>query len=233
MDWRLHWLEAGRDLTPWRGRIASEVEAAWTAMTAKVGTPPLDILVQRLPGAVIPEVGMVGHAYRTGLFALTLDPDNPHFAASLAEGALRRLTAHEAHHCLRMAALGYGRTLGEALVSEGLAGQFTGWLFGSPPEPWERAADDDALRSHAPGAAALAEPGYDHDAWFFGAGGHRPRWLGYTLGYRLVGRWLAGAGTVDGEAGVNVPAATVHAASGIPGAGIPGAGEPAIRTPHG
>ena len=221
MDWQVHWLEAEGDLSLWREQIASEVEAAWMAMASKVNTPPLDILVQRRPGAVIPEIGMVGHAYRKGLFALTLDPENPHFATSLGEGALRRQATHEAHHCLRMAGPGYGRTLGEALVSEGLAGQFTGWLFGNPPEPWERAVDDDAMRSHRPGAAALTDPNYNHNAWFFGTGGHRPRWLGYTLGYRLVGKWLAGVGKVDGETWVDVPAGTVLAASGIPGAGKP------------
>lgn len=221
MDWRLHWLEAEGDLSLWRGQIRAEVEAAWAAMAGKVNTPPLDILVQRLPGAVIPEIGMVGHAYRKGLFALTLDPDNPRFAASLGEGALRRQVAHEAHHCLRMAGPGYGRTLGEALVSEGLAGQFTGWLFGNSPEPWECAVDDDTMRSHRPDATELADTNYSHNAWFYGTGGRRPRWLGYTLGYRLVGKWLAGAGTVDGETWVNVPAETVLAASGAPGAGKP------------
>lgn len=221
MDWRLHWLEAEGGLGSWRERITAEVEAAWEAVVRLVPTPPLDILVQRLPGAVIPEIGMVGHAYRKGLFALTLDPDNPHFAASLDEGALRRQVTHEAHHCLRMAGPGYGRTLGEALVSEGLAGQFTGRLFGSPPEPWERGVDEAVLRAYLPDAAALTASGYDHNAWFFGAGGHRPRWLGYTLGYRIVGKWLADVGSVDGDTWVNVPAEAVLAASGIPGAVVP------------
>lgn len=76
---------------------------------------------------------------------------------------------------------------------------------------------DDALRTHRPDAAALTDPGYDHNAWFFGTGGHRPRWLGYTLGYQLVGQWLAGAGAIDAETWVNVPTDTVLTASGIPG----------------
>jgi hypothetical protein len=74
---------------------------------------------------------------RESLFSLTLDPDNPNFERSLGDGDLRRTIAHEVHHCMRMAGPGYGWTLGEALVSEGLAGQFVHRLFGSPPEPWE------------------------------------------------------------------------------------------------
>ena len=219
MEWRLHWLEAEGELSSWRERITSEIEAAWEAVARLVHTPLLDILVQRLPGAVIPEIGMVGQAYRKGLFALTLDPDNPHFSASLNEGALRRQVTHEAHHCLRMAGPGYGRTLGEALVSEGLAGQFTRRLFGSRPEPWERAVSEDVLLAHRPDVAELTAPNYNHNAWFFGAGGHRPRWLGYTLGYEIVGKWLTDAGDVDGDTWVSVPADAVLAFAGIPGLG--------------
>jgi uncharacterized protein YjaZ len=43
--------------------------------------------------------------------------------------------------------------------------------------------------------------------WFFGA--RRPRWLGYTLGYRVVGDWLATTPEADGDLLVNVPAETV------------------------
>lgn len=149
-EWTLHWLEAEGDLRPWRAAIEAEVGAAHAAVSKLLKPPRLDILVQRLAGAVIPEIGMVGHAYRRGLFALTLDPDSLHFAIALAGGALRRQVTHEVHHCLRMAGPGYGRTLGEALVSEGLAGHFTRLLFGNPPELWERAVDAGELRAHLP-----------------------------------------------------------------------------------
>jgi hypothetical protein len=207
--WKLHWLEAEGDLGPWRGRIASEVEETRRAVALVLPLPCLDIMVQRLSGAVIPEIGMVGHAYRKGLFGLTLDPDNPHFARSLEDGTLRRQVAHEVHHCLRMAAVGYGRTLGEALVCEGLAGRFASHLFGTPPELLEHAIDEVALRAHCPGAAALSAPGDDHAAWFFGASGQHPRWLGYTLGYQIAGDWLAAAPDVEGDTWVNVPADNV------------------------
>lgn len=213
MQWQLHWLSAEGDLGPWQGQIAAEIEAARLFVARAVPPPRLDILVQRVAGAVIPEIGMVGHAYRKTMFALTLDPDNPHFATGLRDGTLRRQIVHEVHHCLRMAGPGYGRTLGEALVSEGLAGRFTGWLFGSPAEPWECAVEADVLRAHAPDTAALQAVNYDHPGWFFGVGGRRPRWLGYTLGYQLVGDWLATSDEMDGDTWVNVPADAVLAAA--------------------
>jgi Predicted Zn-dependent protease (DUF2268) len=135
---------------------------------------------------VIPEIGIAGQIYRRSLFALTLDPDNPNFASSLRDGNLRRHVVHEVHHCLRKGGPGYGKSLGEALVSEGLAGQFVTRLFGTPPEPWERAVESPVALSLFPAADVMASTTYDHRAWFFGAGGQFPRWLGYTLGYMIV-----------------------------------------------
>lgn len=206
MSWQLHWLEASGDLSPWRAIVAEEVEIARKAVSEMLPTPPLDIVVQRLPGEVIPETGTTGRALRAGLFSLTLDPANPHFERSLRDGDLRRTVAHEAHHCLRMAGPGYGWTLGEALVSEGLAGRFVSRLFGSPPEPWERAFTDDVLKANLPDNATLVGDGHDHRAWFFGFGGRYPRWLGYTLGYRIVGDWLDAEADPSGDTWVNVPA---------------------------
>lgn len=213
MDWQLHWLEAEGDLGSWHELIASEVEAAQKAVARVLPPPRLDILAQR-GSLVIPEIGMVGQAYRKGLFALTFDPDNPNFARCLSNGTLRRQVAHEVHHCLRMGGPGYGRTLGEALVSEGLAGRFVGCLFDNPPEPWECAVEDEILRDLRPDAAALASSDYHHAAWFFGTkDGRFPRWLGYTLGYRIVGDWLAAMPGLSGDMWVNVSAETVLTAA--------------------
>jgi hypothetical protein len=62
-----------------------------------------------------------------------------------------------------------------AIVSEGLAGQFAGTLFAAPPEPWECALDDTALRAHLPSAAELRAPNHDHAGWFFGFKGRSRR----------------------------------------------------------
>lgn len=206
MSWRLHWLEASGDLGPWRDTIAAEVEIARKAVAGVLPIAPLDILVQRLPAAVIPETGTMGQAYSDTLFSLGLDPDNTNFERSLRDGDLRRTVAHEVHHCMRMAGPGYGWTLGEALVSEGLAGRFVNHVFGTPPEPWECAVTDAELEANLPDDATLVGSAHDHRAWFFGFGARHPRWLGYTLGYRIVGDWLDARTDVDSDAWVNVPA---------------------------
>lgn len=86
MSWQLHWLEASGDLGPWRSTIAEEVEIAQKTVASMLPVSPLDILVQRLPGAVIPETGTTGQAMRPGLFSLTIDPDNPNSRARCVMG---------------------------------------------------------------------------------------------------------------------------------------------------
>lgn len=198
-------------LAPWRAQILSEIEATREAVATLVPAPALSVELRHAPGRVIPEIGMVGYSPSATRFSLTFDSTNPHFAPSLADGTLRRQVVHEVHHCLRHAGPGYGRSLGEVLVSEGLAGQFVNRLYGTPPEPWERAVEPRVAWRALPDDAALASMLFDHKAWFFGAGGHHPRWLGYTLGYLLAGRWRAVNPEASGEQLVNVTAAEVLA----------------------
>lgn len=206
--WTLHWLEASGDLGDFQTDILDSFRAAYRTLSTLMPPPRLDILVQRLDGRTIPEMSIVGRAYRDTLLAITVDPNNPNFSTSLQDGALHRQIIHEVHHCMRMAGPGYGWTLGEALVSEGLAGQFVRKLLGTPPEPWERALPLEQLKRSPIDLKALAATNYDHPAWFFGTGSH-PRWLGYTIGYEMVGRWLEATGEIDAVTWINVPAAVV------------------------
>ena len=175
-DCRLHWLEAEGTLDPFRSAIEQAVAETQKRISGVTNPPRLDILVRHQPGRVIPEIGIAGRAYSRTTFALSFDADNPNLIGSIGNGTLHRQIAHEVHHCLRMAGPGYGRTLGEALVSEGLAGQFVRYLFGNPPEPWECAVDEALAKAHFPDAAMLALVNYDHASWFFGKGGRFPRW---------------------------------------------------------
>jgi hypothetical protein len=109
---------------------------------------------------------------------------------------------------------GYGVTLGEALVSEGLSDHFVAQAFPRTPAlPWDHRKM--TPRQEA-GLWKRAKPdlivpgGYDHPLWFFGAGGKNalPRWSGFTLGYRLVSPYLA-AGHKPAKA-VGTDAETVY-----------------------
>lgn len=188
MPWTLHLANAAGSLDGLVEPITAAVEDA--RRRAEVVTPAvdLDVVVQTMPGRTIPHLGYAGYTPTGWLVHLTFDPGNPACARSLGE-PLGRTVAHELHHALRWRGPGYGRTLGEALVTEGLAGHFAAQLYGPRPERWEMAVDALALRQVAQEADEAWSDGYDHGAWFFGTG-DRPMWTGYSLGYALVGRHL-------------------------------------------
>jgi hypothetical protein len=101
--------------------------------------------------------------------------------------------AHEMHHSSRiLAGPGYGSTLLEAFVTEGLAQHFAEEMFPTTPKPpWYRELSlkqERALWKRA--KRRLHDTSYDHDVWFHGAGQIPPD-AGYSIGYNLVELFLS------------------------------------------
>ncbi len=186
MAWQIHIANSSGALTEFMPEISAALANAEQRVTAVTGPFELDIVVQNMPGRVIPELGFVGHAPTGNLVHMTFDGANEHLMSNTGL-PLERMVAHEANHVLRWRGPGYGLTLGEVLVSEGLAGQFSRQIYGNPPEPWEepKNEDIDVLEEIE---MKWSDP-YDHMEWFFGSGMY-PFWLGYRLGYRIVGRHI-------------------------------------------
>jgi len=185
----LHFLEARGDLRPDKAWMTKCLHSSFAAVCNVAEPGNVDVVVQHST-RVIPVKGHVGYCSEGGRIFLNVDPENPTFRANLAQ-SLERVLAHELHHSMRWDRASYGRSLGGAMVSEGLAGHFVQQVFGGAPEPWETALDcrqRQALLGQAEANWDNAE--YDHAAWFFGAG-DLPNWSGYCLGYRIVGQYLA------------------------------------------
>lgn len=121
MTWTVHIANAQGQLDGFVEPIRNAIESARKRCEAVLDPLPIDVVVQAWPGRVIPERGYVGHAPTGTMMQLTVDPANPNLSRCLGE-TLERMVAHEFHHVCRWRGPGYGRTLGEALVSEGLAG---------------------------------------------------------------------------------------------------------------
>lgn len=188
MSMELHFLDARGALKHHCDWLRGSLLETHAKAAALMAIQPLDVIVQT-GSWVVPEKGHMGYAPRPGVIFVTVDPDNPALQAN-AEASLERMFAHELHHAARWDGPGYGSSLGEALVSEGLAGHFAQELYGQPLEPWELLPMD-TVRAHV--GSALQEwdkTDYDHEAWFFGTDG-RPSWSGYALGFRLVERFLS------------------------------------------
>jgi uncharacterized protein YjaZ len=158
------------------------------------------------PARTIRETGIGARAWAADRIDVWIDPTHPWVEAA-GEEELLAMLAHELHHCARWTRPGYGATLGEALVSEGLACVFeTGFRGGVPPF-WARALDARALRAaEALARPSLADRAYDHRAWFFGAPDDGlPRHVGYSLGFEIVARHVRSTGRTAAQL-VRVPA---------------------------
>ncbi len=186
----IHLLNAGNELGNHVDALRAALEPAIASVVARLPLQGVDVLVYHDPAATIPELGAGGYTPSAHRVFLPVDVQR-HEADPVAFGhALRRLLAHELHHCARWAGPGYGHTLGEALVSEGLACLFESEACGGDPPFYACAL------SHAQAAAAAEQAraswdrtDYGHAPWFYGTQpGVLPRHAGYALGYAMASR---------------------------------------------
>lgn len=205
MTLRIHLLDAGRALQPWTEQIEKLIDDGLAAVRAHFELVDPDVIAYP-SDQVIPELGVNGFAESGHLLHLKLDPANSNFAGQHTS-AIPTLLAHEVHHCMRERSVGYGRTLAQALISEGLACAFEEQITGRIPR-YANALNPAQLEEWRQKASShLHAPSYDHASWFFGnprAG--IPRDCGYSLGFHQVRNFLRRTGQTAAGA-VSVPAA--------------------------
>ncbi|AON53791.1 DUF2268 domain-containing putative Zn-dependent protease [Herbaspirillum seropedicae] len=199
----LHFLNARGALTPFRSWITDALWETYRRASSLISLGHLDVVVQT-GKQVIPEKGHIGYSSAPGIIFITVDPCHPSFLSN-RDASLERMFAHELHHAARWDGPGYGVTLGEALISEGMAGHFAQEVCRGGPEPWET-LDVDEIQNYL----LLAEEDwdrndYDHLGWFFGTS-ELPRWLGYSLGYQIVHQFSVMRQHLKASAMVNIDA---------------------------
>jgi uncharacterized protein YjaZ len=187
--WSLHFLNAGGKLAPHIELITQTLNAAKLHLAAMTPLFALDIVISSvdIPGAT--DIGILGYSGSPRLIHLTFDYSLFEDASALML-ELQKTIYHEFHHALRWEGPGYGFSLGEALVTEGLAQHFVHQAMDCAAEPWEAVLTRAALAPFADMANAQFDVSdYSHADWFFNAQ-PMPRWLGYSLGYAIVGDYL-------------------------------------------
>lgn len=162
--------------------------------TLDVVAPLIDVSGVRIvivadPSGVIPEVGFGGFNPGTHEVRLFADPSSTDLDVVLRAQVMPTL-AHELHHAARRRAVGYGSTLLEAAVTEGLADHFSLQVSPGPPPPWSTALSDMELEVWVPEVVARSSGPYNHAEWFYGTGPSAPRWTGYAVGFELVSGYL-------------------------------------------
>lgn len=188
----IHVLTGSGRLSAHADRIREKVRTAAAASLAHLPVDgDVDVLVRDDPRWLIPEIGIGGRAPDGHTVFVSLDPDHEKFDVAV-DRELAATLAHELHHVARYQVGVLGRTLFDALVTEGLADHFAIEVTGAQAPPWAVALTPEQIDAMA--ARAREEYGqghYNHQAWFFGSDELGiPRWAGYSLGFQLVGDYL-------------------------------------------
>lgn len=187
---QLHLLDSGGTLGRYRDQILSLAEPVLERVQTLLPLDRVDVVFYDNPQFVIPPLGIGGYCQTPHTVFIPLDPRNPDLATAL-ETDLAPTLAHELHHALRHREPGYGDTLLGVLVTEGLACHFeTPFRGGRPPYDATVLTPEQLTTLTAEAEKEFGSALYDHQRWFFGAGGELPFYAGYSVGYDLVGRGL-------------------------------------------
>jgi hypothetical protein len=136
---------------------------------------------------VIPQTGTDGFTDPgTGAITLVFGQTPQASLSPIMQLWLPRTFSHEIDHSVRiLAGPGFGASLLEEIITEGISSAFDMAAFPGTPNPWDRAitrSQECALWKQA--QPLLGSPGL-YDQWMFGGGGI-PHWTGFTIGYDIV-----------------------------------------------
>jgi hypothetical protein len=170
--------------------IVRETHAVESRVDRILHSHPVAITIGRGTNFVIPQIGLGGQTNpHTGAVAIEVAAASPLPRRDVLTVQLQRTLAHELNHAARITVgPGYGLTLLDAIVSEGLADTFATSLYPTSLAPWDHALKPEQIHRYWRLAQQhfyefLPRKPYIH--WMFGGGGF-PHWTGYTLGAMLV-----------------------------------------------
>lgn len=160
---------------------------ALARINALLPGPRTTITVSSNSSAVIPQTGTNGYTdLGTGDITISLAQTPQASFSLIMQLWLPRTLSHEIDHSVRiLAGPGFGPSLLEQIISEGISSAFDMSAFPGTPNPWDRAisrSQECALWKQA--QPVLGRYGL-YDAWMFGQPGI-PHWTAFTIGYDIV-----------------------------------------------
>jgi len=183
--------EKSEKLISLESKIISTTEQSIKRIQTFLPIKKIQIYISNNPSSTIPEIGLGGYCPDSNTILISLNPDFPKLIESI-ENELIKTIAHEAHHAMRWQNPGYGETLFEACITEGLADHFQIEVTGGNPPIWSKNLTYQELTEAQTKASTLFHSNYDHDKWFFTGSIEEniPRWTGYSLGFKIAGEYL-------------------------------------------
>lgn len=187
----IHILKASGRLSQFTQSIEQRAKELVSKITEKILLGPVDIIFYDSPEETIKEIGIGGYSPNAYTLLVYLNPEFANFNKTINEQT-ERILAHELYHCMRWKGPGYGTTLLEALISEGLADHFDMEINHQDPQFWDLALTKHQLQIIRKKAQKeYYNTNYNHTDWFFGSPEKNiPKYSGYALGFQLVNNYL-------------------------------------------
>lgn len=154
-----------------------------------LSVPLVNISIYPNSNFTIPETGEGGYTPSKDWFHIYIDPSkNQRQLAAIIETFIPGTVYHEMNHIARWQNTGYGSSLSEAIISEGLAIVFAKEQWEKSKNPWADFSEKeiDCLLDIVRKRNKKNDRRYNHGEWFLGTG-KLPRWSGYKLGAYVVG----------------------------------------------
>ncbi|MBO3697065.1 DUF2268 domain-containing putative Zn-dependent protease [Roseivirga sp. E12] len=173
-----------------KNTIEDKVASGISQITELMPINSLDIRIVENPNMIPSGFGIGGFNPSQEEIIIALDINFSGLEKNL-EDDLISLLAHEIHHAKRRRSVGYGSTLLQAVISEGLADHFSIEVAGIAQPPWSTALEGPQLQEWISSAKGIwNETPYNHNAWFLGTNSNIPKWTGYSIGFELVRKHL-------------------------------------------
>lgn len=191
---------AADELTKFIPLINESLDIAVPVIESELNAKEIDIIFVSAASQAIPEYGLGGNSPGPNHIYISFDPDSDKITK---QGLLDSLF-HEAHHCMRWRDPGYGETLGEVMISEGLACLYEEEHSGHAPI-YARVGISQEEKDSAD--TELSNTNYNHAEWFFGVG-KVSKWFGYAYGFEMCKRYSLKKGCSSVDL-LHVPASTI------------------------
>jgi len=153
-----------------------------------LGVSSVNITVYPNAGFTIPETGEGGYTVSGDWFHIYIDPTKKKSEIrNTIEKIIPETIYHEMSHVARWNTTGYGLSLLDAIITEGLATVFADEQWSDYEAPWAHSSKKEiiSLLNIFKQRDKKKDDFYNHEEWFYGTD-NLPRWIGYKIGFHVI-----------------------------------------------
>jgi len=158
--------------------ITSEFKKAKDIAINDLDASKIDVIFVDAPKNAIKELGVGGYTASENLIYISIDSKH-----KIKEPDLESIILHELHHAIRWRKPGFGKTLAEVMITEGLATLFEEESTNRTPIYAKVKYSSKSLELFK---KEMNNDKYSYFDWFIGGHKDVPKWFGYTYGYLLA-----------------------------------------------